>query len=66
MGNEYTKYLGKFYTKTPKAVFAAIALSLAVYVANEGEANDLKEGKKRMLEEWQILFDAEILKQEAR
>lgn len=58
ISNEYAKELGELYAKTPKAVFAAIAVSV---LTQGGE--QLEEAKAKLLEEWDILYGNGILTQ---
>jgi hypothetical protein len=60
-GNEYAAALGSFYDSTPKAVFAALAFSLAAH----GETADPKEIVARLTREWQILYENGVIRQAA-
>lgn len=56
--NEYVGTLGTLYSKTPKAVFAAIAVSTLTCGGDE-----LDKARARLLEEWRILHQAGIVPQ---
>lgn len=56
--NEYNETLGGLYRKTPKAVFAAIAVS-ALTVGGDR----LHESNPRILKEWWSLYHAGIVTQ---
>lgn len=58
ISNEYAKALEELYAKTPKAVFAAIAVS---ELTNGGEK--LEEAKANILREWDFLYGNGILSQ---
>lgn len=56
--NEYAASLGRLFSKCPKTVFAALAVSFGT------QGGDfLSEATDRLLEEWQILFENGIVKQ---
>jgi len=56
--NDYAAAVGTLYLHTPKAVFAAIAIS-ALTVGGDY----LEEAEERLLKEWQTLYDNEIVPQ---
>lgn len=56
--NEYAGELGKLYAQTPKAVFAAIAVS-----ALTTGGDWLDEAQPRILKEWYALYRAGIVPQ---
>lgn len=56
--NDYSEVLGELYARTPKAVFAAIAIS-----ALTAGGDYLDEAKERFLAEWVALHAAGIVKQ---
>jgi len=56
--NEYAATLGAMYADTPKAVFAAIAVS-----ALTSGGDQLKQGKYRIAQEWRTLHDNGIVPQ---
>lgn len=58
VGNEYADTLGRLYARTPKAVFAAIAVSFATA---GGDALDKAE--LNILREWTALHNAGIVSQ---
>jgi len=58
MLNDYARTLGALYDDTPKAVFAALAVSS---LTCGGDA--LAEARERVLAEWQILHDNGIVPQ---
>ena len=65
--NEYSRQIDPgLYERTPKAVFAAIAVSL---LANMGDGRDNPDGVnfedmgQAVLDEWQILHDNGIVPQ---
>lgn len=59
--NLYVESLGKLYADTPKAVFAAIAYSLANALSN-GPQN-ASSIQKEILKEWDILYRNGIIAQ---
>lgn len=61
--NEYVAQFGDLYADTPKAVFAAIALSFATFIG--GEEISFNEAVKRVVEEWKILNENGIVPQKA-
>lgn len=58
--NNYTGLL-KGYEETPKAVYAAIAVSLATRSGIE-----LSEAERMIKEEWEALYDAGIVPQKPK
>ena len=54
--NEYAEYLGRLYTRTPKAVFAALAVSFAMRSGLVGTASEC-------LDEWRVLHENGIVPQ---
>lgn len=56
--NNYALTLGDLYARTPKAVFAAIAVS-----ALTSGGDYISEARARLLEEWKILHDNGIVPQ---
>lgn len=60
LGNGYIGAYGKLYAETPKAVFAAIALSLA-FIDVEERGFDL--AVKQVLNEWRCLYENGIVPQ---
>ena len=48
------------YTKTPKAVIAAVAIALAIQITGN---DSLFEGKRIITNEWRILHEAGIVPQ---
>lgn len=56
--NSYAEFLGGLYDTIPKAVFAAIAVSM---VTNGGD--QLDEAAQRLIAEWRILYDNHIVPQ---
>ncbi len=56
--NEYAAQLGRLYDRTPKAVLAAIAVSM---LTDGGDALD--EAQERLLNEWSILHECGIVPQ---
>lgn len=59
IGNEYAHALGKDYADTPKAVYAALALSLAMRLS----ADNLDAAKALLADEWRILHENGIVPQ---
>jgi hypothetical protein len=57
-GNEYADELGVLYRMTPKAVFAALAVS-ALTVGGEY----LGEATPRLLREWWVLYNTGVVPQ---
>ena len=57
--NEYQQVFGALYDKTPKAVFAAVAFSLAFKEASENTEYALAG----FIEEWRILHENGIVPQ---
>jgi hypothetical protein len=58
--NEYVNALGKFYARTPKAVFAAIAFSYANRLFAKSEGTEVVDA---LVDEWKVLHDNEIVSQ---
>lgn len=58
--NEYVAALGEFYARTPKAVFAAIALSYATRLFAKTEGTDSIDV---LVEEWKTLHENGIIPQ---
>jgi len=56
--NAYAEELGRLYGKTPKAVFAAIAVSR---LTDGGDS--LAEAQSLLLAEWRILYENRIVPQ---
>lgn len=54
--NDYAELLDRLYSKTPKAVFAAIAVSALT-------RGDLSNAKKEILAEWLVLHENGIIPQ---
>ncbi len=65
IGNQYAGQLGELYRDTPKAVFAAIAISFAAMTVDSAEEliNDRSALREKLLEEWQALHTARIVPQ---
>lgn len=66
-GNGYASAMGRFYSKTPKSVFAALAYSYASMFDPGGdcETSDPAEILKRFRAEWKILNENGIISQPA-
>jgi hypothetical protein len=60
LSNEYARIFGPLYEQTPKAVFAAIALSFAFMDIEEA---GWEQAVKRVLKEWQTLHANGIVPQ---
>ena len=60
LSNEYILQYGKLYASTPKAVFAAVALSLA-FIDVEEQGFDL--ACARVMNEWRALYENGIVPQ---
>ena len=60
--NEYQRAFGKLYAKTPKSVFAAVALSLAYMDVEEA---GLPQAVAHFLSEWRCLNENGIVPQKA-
>jgi hypothetical protein len=60
IGNEYVAQFGKLYEQTPKAVFAAVALSLA-FIKVEERGFDL--AVQEFLNEWRALYENGLVPQ---
>ena len=58
--NEYQRAFGRLYARTPKAVFAAVALSYANWAGGE-EAPTVADAVPRFLHEWQMLYENGIV-----
>ena len=58
LGNEYIKVLGDLFDKTPKAVFAAILVSI---LSNGGDAFD--GVATQLIAEWRTLYLNSIIPQ---
>jgi len=56
--NEYAQQLGSRYERIPKAVLAAIAVSVLT-----GGGDYLEEAEPRLLNEWRVLFENGIVPQ---
>ena len=56
--NEYVAALGGLYATTPKAVFAAVAVSVLT-----GCRDDLDEARELMVKEWRLLHGLGIIPQ---
>lgn len=56
--NDYQEVLGRVYTKTPKAVLAAIAVS-----ALTSGGDYLEYAQPRLIGEWWMLYDNRIIPQ---
>jgi hypothetical protein len=56
--NEYAAALGGLYATTPKAVFAAVAVSVLT-----GCRDDLDEARELMVKEWRLLHGLGIIPQ---
>lgn len=56
--NEYAAATGRLYAQTPKAVFAAIAVS-----AQTCGGDWLDQAHDRVLDEWWALYEAKIVPQ---
>jgi hypothetical protein len=54
--NEYAGFLGNVYDRTPKAVFAALAVSFAMRSGLTGTASEC-------LDEWRVLHENGIVPQ---
>jgi hypothetical protein len=65
IGNEYAAAFGRLYASTPKAVFAAVALSYANCASGE-EAKTLDEAVQRFIQEWKTLYENGIIPQEPK
>ena len=61
MKNEYSRSYPNF-ENTPKAVIAAVAYSLAMMIEGEEEG----KAEKLLVEEWETLHQAGIVKQKPR
>ena len=63
--NEYQLALGRFFDATPKAVFAALAVSAALkdIGAQEEEPQDKHEICRWLWNEWRTLYDNGIVPQ---
>ena len=61
--NEYVRSLGDDYANTPKAVYAAIALSLA-YIDVEEASMDA--ARRRLAAEWDALHENGIVPQKRK
>jgi hypothetical protein len=59
--NEYARLLGNLFADTPKAVFAAIAVSYAT-----GGGDWLDKASENVLREWWVLYDNQIIPQRPR
>jgi hypothetical protein len=59
ISNEYARGFAQLYTKTPKAVFAAVVWSWG----GGGVGNPPELTRENFLKEWKILFDSGIVKQ---
>ena len=59
LSNDYARATGEFYWSTPKAVWAALAVSFALRL-NEG---DLTKAVAELSEEWSILHRNGIVPQ---
>ena len=53
IGNEYASELGDLYARTPKAVLAAVAVS--VLTRGGDDLDDPDAARARLLDEWRIL-----------
>lgn len=62
IGNEYARQFGRLYAKTPKSVFAAVALSYASWASGE-ETQTFDVAVERFLEEWKVLNENGIIPQ---
>lgn len=63
-GNEYAASLGALYNETPKAVLAALAVSLAVrIVEGEGTEDTFEAAARLVRDEWAALHRAGIVPQ---
>lgn len=63
--NQYADLLSpEFYNNTPKAVFAAIAVSLAIINTGEGDCFDGVENLLR--DEWAALYKNKIVPQKPK
>lgn len=58
IGNPYERELGTLFDKTPKAVFAAIAVSVLTCGGDQ-----LDEAADRLIAEWWTLYDNGIVPQ---
>ncbi len=58
ISNEYAQQLGARYERIPKAVLAAIAVSVLT-----GGGDYLEEAESRLLTEWRVLFENGIVQQ---
>lgn len=69
IGNEYASALGRFYTDTPKSVFAALAFSYASVLGTSAEGADEttnpQEVIARLTHEWAVLAENGIVHQKA-
>ena len=61
IGNEYAAVFAKLYERTPKAVFAAVALSFADRLKDESIEGDSRVSV--FLDEWRILNENGIVPQ---
>lgn len=59
--NVYDAKLGRAYSRMPKALLAALAVSFAILVHGEGPTDD--EVRQAILDEWKTLYDAGIVQQ---
>jgi hypothetical protein len=63
--NEYSELTGRLYAKTPKAVFAALAVSFLTRLGENGGNLPTPEAvQQQLLDEWQILHDNGIVQQQ--
>lgn len=60
--NEYVVALGRDYAETPKAVYAALAFSLAMRLSED----DAEAARKLLADEWETLHANEIIPQKPR
>ncbi len=57
--NDYAAQFGRLYAKTPKAVFAAVAFSFAMRMAEDNPERALDEFTR----EWRVLHEQGIVPQ---
>lgn len=62
ISNQYAESFGELYSKTPKAVFAAVAFSLSFINVEESSAD---AAVKHFVNEWRVLHENGIVPQEA-
>ena len=62
--NERLRYVAEIYDKTPKAVFAAVAVEFALVASGEyGSDASFDAAQERILLEWGNLYESAIVPQ---